>query len=319
MTPRRLVLVLLLACTFAPSVGFAQPTHTAAPLALDRAIDADRLHAHVRWLADDARGGRAANTPGGLATRAYIRAAFEEIGLSTFAGGYVQPFTFQRRGAAAEAANVVGYVRGTASPEAYLVVTAHYDHLGERDGTIYNGADDNASGTAGLIELARYVAAHPLRHSVIFAAVDAEEQGLQGARAFVADPPVPAEAIRLNVNMDMVGRNAAGELYAAGTYHYPALRPPLEEVGARSDVRLLFGHDRPDLPSGDDWTNSSDHGPFHAAGIPFVYFGVEDHPDYHRPTDDVAGIQPDFHAAAVRTVLDALLTLDARPDVIPAD
>jgi Zn-dependent M28 family amino/carboxypeptidase len=143
----------------------------------------------------------------------------------------------------------------------------------------------------------------------VFVAFDAEEHGLQGARAFVDAPPVARDRIALNVNLDMVSRGDTGELYAAGTHHTPALRAPLEEVAARAPVTLLFGHDRPeDGPN--DWTMQSDHGAFHQAGIPFVYFGVEDHPDYHQPTDTADRIDPGFFARAAATILDALRTLD---------
>jgi len=76
-------------------------------------------------------------------------------------------------------------------------------------------------------------------------------------------------------------------------------------------VTLLAGHDRPDLSPGDDWTHASDHGPFHEAGIPFLYFGVEDHEDYHRPTDTFANIDADFLLRAVETVRHAVELLDA--------
>src|SRR5690606_30456084 len=112
--------------------------------------------------------------------------------------GWMQEFTIPGSGSEPlPAANVVGMVRGTDDPDEYIVVTAHFDHLGRQGNQVYHGADDNASGTAGLIELARYFAAHPPEHSMIFAALDAEEHGLLGARHFVADPPVPLENIVL--------------------------------------------------------------------------------------------------------------------------
>ena len=248
-------------------------------------IDTTQMFADVAFLAHDSLQGRATGTVGNRQAREYIVGAFGDIGLEAFDGGYTKPFTFERGGNTIEGANVVGYVPGTAAGDTYIVVTAHYDHLGVRDGEVFNGADDNASGTAGLLAIARFLVANPPRHSVILAALDAEERGLRGARAFVEDPPVPLAGVVLNINLDMVSRSE-GVLYAAGTHHYPYLRPYLESVPLEPGVVLAFGHDSPDLPSGDDWTNSSDHGPFHAAGIPFVYFGVEDHPDYHRSTDD---------------------------------
>jgi Zn-dependent M28 family amino/carboxypeptidase len=177
---------------------------------------------------------------------------------------------------------------------------------------IYPGADDNASGVAALLAIARYVRQHPLRHRVILAAFDAEEFDLRGAKAFLAVPPVPIAAMALNVNFDMVSRNDRGEIYAAGTYHSPSLKPIVEEVQRRTPVKILFGHDRPQSSRADpdDWTPQSDHGEFHKAGVPFLYFGVEDHPDYHRPTDTADKIDPKFFGDVVDMLLDFVVTAD---------
>jgi Zn-dependent M28 family amino/carboxypeptidase len=192
------------------------------------------------------------------------------------------------------------------------VITAHYDHLGVRDGVTYHGADDNASGVAVLVELARRCRNSPWTHDVMFAAFDAEEHGLQGARAFLAAPPVSRGRIRMNVNLDMVSRSATREIYIAGTYHRPVLKTLLGPVAARAPIKVLFGHDKPKNLSGglDDWTMQSDHGPFHAADIPFVYFGVEDHPDYHKPTDTADKIDAGFLGHVAATILDAVTVLD---------
>jgi Zn-dependent M28 family amino/carboxypeptidase len=283
-------------------------------------IDSAALLRDVAVLADDSMGGRRTGTAGAAAARSYIAARLAAAGVTPFPGGFAKEFTFtdRRDSTARRGTNVVGLVRGRERPDRYIVVSAHYDHLGTRGDTIYNGADDNASGSAALLAIATGVARRPLRHSVIFAAFDAEELGLQGARAFVAAPPVPAAALALDVNMDMVGRNAKGELFAAGTHHYPALRAPVEAVARGAAVTLRLGHDEPGLPPGDDWTQSSDHGPFHAAKIPFVYFGVEDHPDYHRPTDELRGIERGFYVRAVRTVATVVATLDSALAAAPA-
>jgi Zn-dependent M28 family amino/carboxypeptidase len=211
---------------------------------------------------------------------------------------------------------VLCFVPGSERPERFIVVTAHFDHLGTRNGQVYPGADDNASGTAGLIEIARQIAASPPRNSILFAALDAEEIGLRGARALVADPPVPLTAISLNVNLDMIGRSDVDELYAAGTHHYPSLTDLVERVAGRADIRLLRGHDRPDLGPRNDWTMLSDHAAFHEVGIPFIYFGVEDHDDYHSPTDTFENIQLGFFVQAVRTVLDFVREADAWLDEV---
>lgn len=269
-------------------------------------IDSTRLVGHVRYLASPALEGRATGTAGNEAAREYIMEAFQNTGLSAVDGEWLQNFS----AGGVEGVNVIGQVRGTEQPDRYIVVTAHYDHLGHDGAQIYHGADDNASGSAALIEMARYFVENPPRHSILFAALDAEERGLLGARAFVADPPIPFASIDLNVNLDMVSRNAAGELYAAGTFHYPSLLPLVQEVAEDAPIRLLVGHDRPDGSAGDDWTHLSDHGAFHAVGIPFVYFGVEDHPDYHRPSDTFERIDPAFYVRAVATILDFVRAAD---------
>jgi Zn-dependent M28 family amino/carboxypeptidase len=297
----------------------APPAHPGTPAdpggdtlgARDR-LDAAALLSSVRSLAHDSMQGRRTGTPGNERARRLLIGAFDDLGLATVGDRRTHPFTVTPRGGGAtiEGVNILGMVPGGTHPDRYLVVTAHYDHLGVRDGEIFNGADDNASGTAALVELGRWLLANPPRHSVILAALDAEEMGLQGARAFVADHPVPLDRVVMNLNMDMVSRNEADELYAAGTYHYPFLVPVVEEGAALSRISLLMGHDRPDLPAGDDWTMSSDHGPFHQAGIPFLYFGVEDHPGYHSPGDVFEDITPGFYIEAVETILDVLLLVD---------
>jgi len=294
-----------------PAPASAQAGAIAAP---PSAIDAAQLMTDLRVLAADSMEGREVGTPGGQRARAYLLRRFDGIGLRPFGTGFEDRFSITRRGAESRtAANVIGYVAGTTRPNRYIVVTAHYDHVGIRDGEIFNGADDNASGTAALLALAAHFRASPAAHSIIFAALDAEEGGLRGARDFVADPPVPADSIVMNINMDMVARGDTGELWAAGTHHYPALRPLVEKLAETAPVKLRIGHDSPDLPQGQDWTTASDHGPFHAAGIPFLYFGVEDHVDYHKATDEADRIDAAFYADAVRTVLMAVRAVDASP------
>jgi hypothetical protein len=279
-------------------------------------IDSDRLMAAVTTLADPKWEGRAAGSPGGLAARAWVVERFKEIGVQPVSGAYVHPFTFTRMTISGrqegEGANVLGMCVGTDPKLPYFIVSAHYDHVGVRDGQIYPGADDNASGVAVILELAAYCQKNPFRHSIVFAAFDAEERGLQGARAFLVKPPMPQERIGLNVNLDMVSRSDKRELFIAGTYHNPDLKAPLEAVARRAPITVLFGHDKPVTIAGgvEDWTNQSDHGPFHAAKIPFVYFGVEDHADYHKPTDTADKINRGFFVDVAETILDAVIALD---------
>lgn len=283
-----------------------------------RLFEVEELLRDVETLSSEAMAGRKAGTAGGAKARDYVVRRFKESGLEFYAPTPLQTFTFTEPRATVEqqGANVVGYIKGKTFPNRYLVVTAHYDHLGVRNGEIYNGADDNASGTAALFALGKYFSKHRPSHSIIFVAFDAEEGSGGGSRKFVSEPPVDIRNIVLNVNLDMISRNDRNELYAAGTYHYPFLKPYLEKVGAKAAVKLLFGHDSPDLPRKDNWTGQSDHFAFHTAKIPFIYFGVEDHKDYHQPTDDFENINRVFYVHAVETILEAVKALDANLQAI---
>jgi Zn-dependent M28 family amino/carboxypeptidase len=212
------------------------------------------------------------------------------------------------------AANVLGRLPGRSRSAKSIVLLAHYDHLGIRDTVLYPGADDNASGVAVLLAAARFFAGHPPRHPILFAALDAEEVGLRGARALIGSALLPSGTVAVAINMDMVSKNPRNEIFAAGTYHTPSLRPILEDVQRRSFVTIRFGHDRPERLGGglEDWTLSSDHGPFHEAGIPFIYFGVEDHGDYHTPGDTAARIDQRFFGDTADMIVDAVRTLDGR-------
>ena len=283
--------------------------------------DSVQILEDLRVLSHDSMEGRGTGTHGSLLAQRYILSSFQESGLSEPPSGYVQPFEFRGRRDTTQVtrgANVVGWVPGQEPESGAIVLTAHYDHLGirqPRPGTpaaaeadsIYNGADDNASGTVAVMEMARFFVLHPPRHTMVFAALDAEEVGSRGAQAFV-DAGWPEKMV-LNVNLDMVSRSDS-LLFAAGPFHYPQLRPILETVEGRPPVVLRFGHDQPGVEGVQNWTGSSDHRAFHAEGIPFVYFGVEDHADYHRPSDEFEAVDPAFFLNATRTILAAVLALD---------
>ncbi|MBM3817462.1 MAG: M20/M25/M40 family metallo-hydrolase [Acidimicrobiia bacterium] len=275
------------------------------------AVDRDRLMREVATLAAPAMEGRRAGTAGGMKARAWLVERFGEIGL-TPAGtsGYLQPFTAVGRNGRAAAANVIGRVAGTDPRARTIVVTAHYDHDGIRGGALYHGADDNASGVVVLLAAARHFSMQRPRHPIVFAALDAEEMGQRGAAALLESGLIPRDAIALNVNLDMLSRSDRNEIYAAGTSHHPWIRPIVEEAARPSKVTVRFGHDTGG--GADDWTTQSDHGEFHKAGLPWVYFGVENHPDYHQPTDTADKINVTFFGDVADMIVAALRTFDAR-------
>lgn len=293
------------------SISFAQTAKTPT----SKLFNAAQLLNDIKTLSTDDMEGRSADRPAMQKARDYVAKRFRESGIEAMASGSTQEFDIKRRSTTDvwKGINYYGVIKGKKTPEKYIIVTAHYDHDGIKDGEIYNGADDNASGTSALFAIASYFKKHQPNNSLIFVAFDAEEKGLVGARYFVANLPVAKDSILLNVNMDMIARSDKGELYAAGTFPYPHLKPALEKAQKKAKVKLILGHDDP-ATGRDNWTNQSDQGAFHAAKIPFIYFGVEDHADYHRPTDDFERIHANFYVSAVETILQTIKILDkAKP------
>jgi Zn-dependent M28 family amino/carboxypeptidase len=293
-------------------------------------IDSEKLLSNLQILSDDALEGRAFSTPGNQQTQNIILENFTEIGLEpVIDNNLLHKFshTFKNKNrqnvfpvknpkedysnvadTLVQGANIVGMLKGTSNKN--IIISAHYDHLGIKDGKIYNGADDNASGTAALFTIAKYFKNKPTEHNLIFAAVDAEEIGSLGADYFLKDYKEKSNII-LNVNLDMIAHSEYDpELFACGLYHYPKLRKPLEKVKSNK-ILLLFGHDDPANKDQADWTFSSDHRVFHREKIPFIYFGVPDHKDYHRDTDTFESINKDFYVESVKVIIQAIENLDA--------
>jgi predicted alpha/beta hydrolase len=313
---RRVDLAAVLAVALAwLAVGHAQSPRT-------ELFDAKQLLRDLQVLSADDMQGRRAGTPGGLKARAYVAERFKASGLAPIGASYEHAFPLRRREADKEprtGANVVGKIEGTRQPRRYIVVTAHYDHIGvAANGQVYNGADDNASGTAALFALASHFKAKPAANSLIFAALDGEESGLEGARAFVQTPPVEAGALVLNVNLDMIGRDPNDTLYVVGTRQQPFLKPYIEKVAARAPIKLLMGHDDPAQKGVEDWTRDSDHYAFCQAKIPCLYFGVEDFSNHHKTTDDYETMTHAFYVRVVETMAQAIREFDANLDAIAA-
>ncbi len=318
------VLVLLAVGRVLESRRIAQPLPRQNGAAPSR-LDGEQMLLDLQILSSERFGGRATDTPGGRLASELVVARFAELGLSKFGDSFEQPFSFVHRSIRAlwrrnrpftktfsDARNIVGFVPGTQTPSDFLILSAHFDHLGRIGSAIFPGADDNASGTSALLAIAKYVKAHPLAHSVAFAAFDAEELGLRGSDAFVRSMPFPTTHARLDINVDMIGRSDAGRLVVAGVTEQPDLRPLVESAARQSAVPVHLGYDRPMYLTGllPDWRTASDHSSFRDAGVPYLYFGVEDHADTHQPTDTSSRIDATFFRGAAETVLTALIEAD---------
>jgi Zn-dependent M28 family amino/carboxypeptidase len=277
-------------------------------------IDGRPLIADLKTLSSDDMQGRRTGTPGSEKARAFIVERFRASGVAPFGATYERSFPSSRgRGNSGETGiNLIGHIDGKSQPRRYIAISAHYDHLGVRNGVVFNGADDNASGTAALFAIASYFTAHPPANSLLFAAFDAEELGLLGSQAFVKDPPVDHRRIAIDLNLDMIGREPNNKLFVVGTRLQPFLKPTIEGVAKSAPVRLLMGHEDPAQP--EDWTRDSDHFSFLQAGIPALYFGVEDFDQHHKATDDFETMTTDFYIRAVETMIQVIERFDANLD-----
>lgn len=293
-------------------------------------VNEENLLYNLKAISHDSMQGRFFGTEGNYKTQKFIAKQFDALGIEpAFHSGSIQKFLYTFKGkfrqriypisnpaedfsnvpdTTVTGGNVVTMIKGKS--EKAIVITAHLDHLGVRNGEIFNGADDDASGVAALLAIADYFKSKSPKHTLIFAAVDAEEIGSLGAEYLLENFPIAMENIALNVNMDMISRNDSLQLYASGLYHYPFLKQPLDNVKS-NEIELLYGHDDPKDEILADWTFSSDHRTFHRKLIPFIYFGVEDHEDYHQSTDTYEKINTAFYISAVELIIEAIENFDS--------
>lgn len=281
-------------------------------------INAELLLTDLRVLSSDDFQGRKTQTAGAKLARDYIaqQLALYQVAPLPNQTDYLLPFHYKKGLTSVEGVNVAAMVAGTAFSNKYIIVTAHYDHLGKKGAKVFNGADDNASGVAALLALARYTAKKPLKHSVIFLATDAEEKGLFGAKGFVQTPPVALEDMRFNLNLDMLSQNKGrNRLYISGARYYPELAPVVDKSKEQAGLCLVDGHRSQQrgsiYASRNNWRQASDHAAFARVGIPYLFIGVTDHPYYHTVNDTYERINPDFYRAAAETSLTVLLNMDA--------
>ncbi len=262
----------------------------------------DKLLMHIKKIASDNFEGRKAGTKGSKKARKYITKHFQKLDVEPLSTSFGQRFSFTYDNKTYTGTNILGWIKGTTKADKYIVISAHYDHLGIQNKTIYNGADDNASGVSTLLAFAEYFKKYPPKYSIILAAFDAEELGLEGSKYYVNNTIVSSEKIVFNINMDMVSRSNKNELFIVGSKNHKHIKVAINDVKMMSQkIKLIFGHDGTD--GLEDWTYASDHASFYRKQIPFLYFGVADHKDYHKSTDDYENIHPEFYKEAVHQII----------------
>ena len=287
---------------------------------------ARRVLADVRYLADDAREGRGVGTRGIEEAAHYIADQLKATGVAPAGAdqSYFQPFTISPDAPAAmhtklggaTTENVVAVIPGTTTSGEVIVIGAHYDHLGyggfgsldpDSTGKVHDGADDNASGVAALLEVARSLSARHAARTIVLIAFSGEELGDLGSAYFVKHPLVePIDSVYAMLNMDMVGRLREDKLIVTGAATATEFVPLLDSVNALQPARF-------DLhASGDGW-GPSDHASFFAAKRPVLQFFTDLHEDYHRTTDRWQKINAAGLARVAAYVTDVAWALANRP------
>jgi hypothetical protein len=252
----------------------------------------ENIGKHIKYLASDKMKGRGTGSKENEKAAQYVAKTFRKLGLQPKGvNGYYQPFIGKvRRVVVSDSLrptkNVLGFLDNGAAYT--IVIGAHFDHLGmgrqgsskaeNPEGQIHNGADDNASGVAGLLELARYFSQNKVKEpsNFLFIAFGAEELGLQGSRHFVNNPTIPLENINFMLNMDMIGRYDGNRGVGIGGYGTSDSWPDIFR-NVKSEAK--FFTDRAG-------SGGSDHGSFYAKQIPVLFFHTGGHDDYHKPGDD---------------------------------
>jgi aminopeptidase YwaD len=254
-------------------------------------IPADSLKKHVYFLADDSLEGRGLATPAGLKAAKYIAGYFKNMGLKPIGSNYLHPFYTKQSQTMLTGNNVVGLIEGSDAnlKNEYIVIGAHFDHVAfnfkEGKKTVFNGADDNASGTAAIIELARALVQNKdrLKRSVVVVAFDGEECGLTGSFAFVEQRIIPVENIKLMMSIDMVGRyDKSNSLVVQAMASLKGGDELLFALAGKHGIKIA--------KTGKKISNRTDSKPFGLEGIPALHVTSGIIGNYHKPEDDAPTI-----------------------------
>jgi len=276
-------------------------------------ISTDSLKKHVYFLASDSSEGRYVGTRAMAKCTQYIVENFKLAGIKPLIKDYLQEFPSPPL----YGENILGVIEGSDSllKHEYIVIGAHYDHIGwyineKKEKIIYNGADDNASGTAAIIEIGRLLAKNSnlLKRSVIIAAFDAEERGLVGSSYFLKNPVVDTNNIKIMMSIDMVGWLKKGKLVFSGCGSFENGLDFMNKIKTVPDLNVRF------LNSSFMWKDRTDTKPFYEKRIPCIYVSTGIKSPYHKPEDDADSIDFIGMGKSAEQIYFAALELSAKQD-----
>ncbi len=294
-------------------------------ISLSENVSPEDIKIHISFLAADELNGREAGTSDEAKAANYIADYFRDFGLEPAGDDrtFFQEFTINTAllnnphasegdttGEKRLSKNVVGLLQGTGDSDEVIIIGAHYDHLGYGDfGSLYrgdvkrihNGADDNASGTAGVLELAQYFSENRPATDLLFIAFSGEEMGLLGSAHYANNPTIELENALAMINMDMIGRmNEEKKLIIFGN----GTAEKWIEINTSANTDSL------DLDLVEDGTGASDHTSFYYKNIPVLHYFTDTHSDYHRPSDDTEYINFNGIALSLHHLVRVIVQLD---------
>jgi len=274
---------------------------------------------YLKTLSSNDFSGRKFSTPGNKLAQNYIISTLESLSIPAFKGAYQHPFTQELLFLTKQGANIIALIEGKKYPERYIILSAHYDHLGNKGHKVFNGADDNASGTAALLSYASLLIKKPLNHSVILLFTDGEETNLLGAKAFITEQKAMLPKIKLNINVDMIAGSKQSKVLGYISHDFEqilssTMQENLLTCQKELPLKIKRGFNRAkgfnSLLTRTNWRMASDHAVFYQNNIPFIYFGVGTHKNYHSVKDNYENINTAFFIAATSAIYQQLVFLD---------
>lgn len=336
-------LAVLVSCGTAKNAADAGTTQTSSAAKGDKAflaaykeIKAEDLKKNLYVIASDEMEGRDTGSPGQKRAGEYMVNYYKGLGISypKALGSYYQkvPSDFMKKrggGNLPDSENILAFIEGSEKPEEIVVISGHYDHVGTRNGVVYNGADDDGSGTVAVMEIAKAFqaakkAGNGPKRSILFLHVTGEEHGLFGSEFYTDNPVFPLANTVVDLNIDMIGRDDPENrgkqyVYVIGSEMLSSQLKVINEAANKKTNNLELNYKYDDPNDTERLYYRSDHYNFAKNNVPVAFFFDGIHEDYHKPTDDVEKIDYNLLAKRTQLVFTTAWEIANRPDRIVVD
>ncbi len=298
-----------------------------------KSINENELKSLIYVYASDFFKGRETGKLGQKRAVKFISEYYESLKIKEAMGteSYLQRMKLNISGDIVQTENVVAVIEGSEKPNEYIIISSHLDHEGEKNGEIYNGADDNASGTVGVLKIAEAFqnavqSGHRPKRSVIFLHLTGEEKGLLGSKFYTDNPLYPLENTIVNLNIDMIGRidprhknNIKRYIYLIGTDLLSSELHKVSESTNNNTTKLFLDYKYNDIDQSECIYYRSDHFHFVKNNIPAIFYFNGIHEDYHKPTDTAEKIEYGLLKDRIKLIFFTAWELANRYDKIEVD